>query len=66
MEYFISDPNFNAKFGLKSIFLMLGPYGPPPLTTNGRTEDLDHLSVHEMDFHKLVCPGHSSQQTSVY
>ena len=26
------------------MFLMLGPYGPP-LTTNGRTEDLDHLSV---------------------
>ena len=25
---------------------MLGPYGPhPPLTTNGRTEDLDHLNV---------------------
>ena len=25
---------------------MLGPYGPP-LTTNGSTEDLDHLSVNE-------------------
>ena len=47
LEYFTSDPNFNfnAKFVLKSMFLMLGPYGPPPLTTNRHTEDLDHKSV---------------------
>ena len=44
-EYFTSDPNFNAKFFLKSIFLMSGPYGPPPLTTDGRTEDFYHFSV---------------------
>ena len=28
-KYFTSDPNFNAKFVLESMFLMLGPYGPP-------------------------------------
>ena len=45
LEYFTSDPHFNTKFVLKSMFLMLSPYGPPLLTTNGQTEDLDHLSV---------------------
>ena len=42
-----NDLNFNAKFVLESMFLMLGPYGPSPLTINGRSEDLDHLSVND-------------------
>ena len=40
-EYLISDPNCSAKFILKSMFL----------TTNGRTEDLDHLSVKDHAMH---------------
>ena len=44
LEYFTGDSNFNEKFVKKGMFLRLGPYGPP-LTTNGRTEDFDHVSV---------------------
>ena len=51
-----SDPNFNAKFVLKSMFLMLGPYGPP-FTTNGLTEDLDHLSVNKFHAILINTPG---------
>ena len=65
LEYFTSDPNFNAKFFLKSIILMLGPYGPPLLTTNGRTEDLDYLSVKTNNTHaKLDLPEVCSSRES--